>query len=92
MIELEAYDGGLEEKPRLVVLNKIDLIDAELVAAFSKELLAAGAEQVFPISGATGAGIDALLDAVTSYLPAATITERPAGEQEELEEKPWSPI
>ena len=90
--ELEAYDGGLEEKPRLVVLNKIDLIDAELVAAFSKELLAAGAEQVFPISGATGAGIDALLDAVTSYLPAATITERPAGEQEELEEKPWSPI
>ncbi len=94
--ELAAYGakegGGLEDKPRLVVLNKIDLIDKEMVEAFSQELLEAGAEQVFPISGATGEGIDALLDAVISYLPAATMTERPAGEQEQAEEKPWSPL
>ena len=90
--ELEAYGGGLADKRRLVALNKIDLIDAELVTAFSKELIAAGADEVFPISGATGAGIDALLDAVIGCLPAATVTERPAGAQEELDEKPWSPI
>jgi len=94
--ELAAYGakegGGLEDKPRLVVLNKIDLIDKEMIEAFSAELLEAGADQVFPISGATGEGIDALLDAVISYLPAATMTERPAGEQEEVEEKPWSPL
>ncbi len=90
--ELEAYGSGLADKRRLVALNKIDLIDAELVAAFSKELIAAGADEVFPISGATGAGIDALLDAVIGCLPAATVTERPAGAQEELDEKPWSPI
>ena len=90
--ELEAYGEGLDQKPRLVVLNKIDLIDPELVAAFTAELLEAGAEQVFPISGATGEGMDALLDAVIGHLPAATITERPAGAQEELDAKPWSPL
>jgi len=91
--ELDAYGAGLIDKPRLVALNKIDLVDAELVEAFSQELLDAGAEAVFPISGATGAGMDALLDAVNSYLPAATTTERPAGEQENAAEaKPWSPI
>jgi len=90
--ELAAYGGGLEEKPRLVVLNKIDLADAELAADFAEELLDAGAEQVFAISGATGEGIDALLDAVISYLPAATVTERPEGEREEEDDRPWSPL
>ena len=90
--ELAAYGAGLDGKPRLVALNKIDLADPELVEAFSRELLAAGAEQVFPISGATGEGMDALLDAVIGYLPAATVTERPDGEREEAEDKPWSPI
>ncbi|HEY0958428.1 MAG TPA: GTPase ObgE [Novosphingobium sp.] len=90
--ELEAYGGGLDEKPRLIALNKIDLVDQELVQAFIGELREAGAEEVFPISGATGAGMDDLLDAVISYLPAATVTERPDGEQEEKEEKPWSPL
>lgn len=91
--ELEAYGFGLAEKPRLVVLNKIDLVDKELVAAFSKELLEAGADQVFPISGATGKGIDALLDAVLGYLPLATMTERPTGEiEDEASQQPWSPV
>jgi GTPase len=90
--ELKAYGGGLSEKPRLVALNKIDLVDAELVAAFSAELMDAGADRVFPISGATGKGFDALLDAVNGFLPAATVTERPDGAQEEADTQDWSPI
>lgn len=91
--ELEAYGSGLDEKPRLIALNKIDLVDAELVKAFTKELRAAGATKVYPISGATGKGMDALLDAVLEHLPAATITERPTGQvEEQADEKPWSPI
>ncbi|MEP7221808.1 MAG: GTPase ObgE [Novosphingobium sp.] len=90
--ELEIYGEGLDEKPRLIALNKIDTVDAELVKAFTKELKAAGAGRVFAISGATGKGMDKLLDAVIEELPAATATERPAGEQEEHEETPWSPI
>ena len=90
--ELAAYGAGLDDKPRLVALNKIDLADAELAEAFSGELMAAGAARVFPISGATGAGIDALLNAVIAFLPAATVTERPKGEREEADDKPWSPV
>jgi len=90
--ELEAYGGGLDQKPRLIALNKIDTVDRELTDAFIAELKEAGAERVFPISGATGKGMDALLDAVLEYLPAATVTERPDGEREEADDTPWSPL
>ena len=91
--ELEAYGGGLEDKPMVFALNKIDLADAELAEAFMAELRAEGAEEIFPISGATGQGIPELLDAVLAYLPAATATERPSGEiEEDTDEEPWSPL
>jgi GTP-binding protein len=91
--ELAAYGAALEDKPRLVALNKIDLVDAELAGAFADELKQAGASEVFPISAATGAGIEALLDAVLSHLPSQTSTERPSGEvEEEHDVKPWSPV
>lgn len=90
--ELEAYGGGLEDKARIVVLNKIDQADAELAEAYAEELVEAGADRVFAISGATGEGMSALLDAVIGYLPAATVTERPAGEREEAEDTSWSPL
>ena len=90
--ELAAYGSGLDEKPRLIVLNKIDLVDAELVRLFTKELKAAGANKVYPISGATGAGMDKLLDAVIEFLPAATVTERPTGARETAEAPDWSPL
>jgi GTP-binding protein len=90
--ELEAYGAGLGEKPRLIALNKIDLVDSELAEAFAGELREAGAERVFPISGATGAGIPALLDAVLEFLPAATATECSDGPEEAGEAKPWSPV
>ena len=92
--ELEAYGAGLSDKPRLVALNKLDLADAELSDAFAAELKEAGAERVFPVSGATGKGIDALLDALLSYLPDRTATETNAAEVEVNDEDAadWSPI
>jgi len=92
--ELDAYGADLADKPQLIALNKIDLADAELAAGFAEELRAAGAERVFPISGATGAGIPALLDAVLAHLPARTVTENPTAprEDEEAEEQDWSPL
>ncbi|MEO0420014.1 MAG: GTPase ObgE [Pseudomonadota bacterium] len=93
--ELAAYGAGLEDKPRLVALNKLDLADAELGAAFADELIANGSDQVFNVSGATGAGIDALLDAVLSYLPDRTATETKTVEVEDEDEEgtsEWSPI
>ena len=90
--ELDIYGEGLDEKPRLIVLNKIDTVDDELVKAFTKELKAAGARKVFAISGATGKGMTKLLNAVIEHLPAATVTERPIGEREEEDDAPWSPL
>ena len=90
--ELEAYGGGLEDKARIVVLNKIDQADAELADAYAEELIEAGVDRVFAISGATGEGMDRLLDAVIGYLPASTVTERPAGEREEASDATWSPL
>lgn len=92
--ELAAYGEGLEGKPRLVALNKIDLADPELVAGFADELLAAGAAEVFAVSGATGAGVEQLLDAVLRHLPDRTSTETGGEEQETIEDGDgeWSPL
>jgi hypothetical protein len=56
--ELAAYGAGLDEKPRLIALNKIDLVDPNW-SAFIKELKAAGAKRVFRYPAATGRGMDA---------------------------------
>ncbi|WP_394730965.1 Obg family GTPase CgtA [Altererythrobacter sp. GH1-8] len=94
--ELTAYGEGLEDKPRLVALNKLDLADPELVQGFAKELMNAGAQEVFAVSGATGEGIEQLLDAVLQYLPDRTATETKGSEVEDLDEQnrsgEWSPI
>jgi GTP-binding protein len=91
--ELEAYGEVLTEKPRLIALNKIDLADPELVAGFTAELKAAGAGEVFPISGATGAGVEALLDAVLAFLPEVAASPEPdQADGEDEAEKPWSPL
>ncbi len=95
--ELEAYGAGLEDKPRLVALNKVDLADPELAEGFAAELLEAGADRVFPISGATGEGIEALMDAVLAYLPARTATENPGqipadDDGEDAPPPAWDPL
>jgi GTP-binding protein len=93
--ELEAYGAGLADKPRLVALNKLDLADAELGRGFAAELEAAGAAEVFNISGATGAGVEKLLDAVLGYLPDATTTETKGSEIEDAGDESlpdWSPF
>ncbi|MEP1606103.1 MAG: EutP/PduV family microcompartment system protein, partial [Marinomonas sp.] len=92
--ELAAYGAGLADKPCLIALNKVDLADEELVAGFAQELLDAGADEVFAISGATGMGIEHLLDKVLGYLPDQTATETNAVEVEDEhgEDHEWSPI
>jgi len=93
--ELAAYGAGLELKPRLVALNKLDLADRELADEFASGLRALGTGDVFAVSGATGQGIDALMDAVLAYLPDRTSTETRGREVEDAraeERGEWSPI
>ncbi|OYW45498.1 MAG: GTPase ObgE [Sphingomonadales bacterium 32-68-7] len=90
--ELEAYGEALTDKPQLIALNKIDLADAELVEGFAAELRAAGAERVFAVSGATGAGVDALLNAVLEFLPERSSSAYVAPEDDDETPVEWSPL
>ena len=60
--ELENYGAGLIDKPVVVALNKIDMLDDELIAVLVAELEAASGREVIPISGASGIGVDWALD------------------------------
>ncbi|MFN3748391.1 MAG: GTPase ObgE [Sphingorhabdus sp.] len=87
--ELAAYGAGLDEKPQIVALNKGDLLDEELMADIAQQLEAAGAKEVIPISGATGEGVDKVLDRVIAELPEKSSVETSRGDDEE---GGWSPI
>src|SRR5262249_52364541 len=66
--ELEAYGHGLGEKPEILVLNKIDAIEKASVARKRQSLEKASGEDVFTISGVTGAGVDAVLRALAELI------------------------
>ena len=88
--ELEAYGGGLIDKPVVVALNKIDTLDDELIAALSAELEEESGAEVIPISGAAGTGVDWVLDRLLEAIGprAGTVSDDDEGEYP-IE---WSPI
>ncbi|HEY8454256.1 MAG TPA: GTPase ObgE [Actinopolymorphaceae bacterium] len=57
--ELRAH-GGLEDRPRLVALNKIDIADARELADFVRPTLVERGYEVYPISAATHEGLSEL--------------------------------
>ncbi len=77
--ELEKYDARLADLPQIVVLNKIDVADAELVEMVTQELAAQG-WTVFAVSAATRQGLEPLVFALaerlrTLPLPAPLVDE-----------------
>ena len=68
--ELEKYDPALAEKPRWLVLNKLDMIDEseaeQRVAVFVRRFAWTG--PVFAISALTRAGCEALIYAIERHL------------------------
>ena len=65
--ELAVYGAGLDERPQAIVLNKIDLLSEPPVFPVDDERIV----DVFPVSCATGAGIEALKLALFRLCPAA---------------------
>jgi GTP-binding protein len=83
--ELDNYGSGLEDKPEVIALNKSDTLDEELLAALADELEAEAGVRPLILSGATGAGMDAALDAIVRYLDGEK-------ESEQQTEGEWSPL
>ncbi len=74
--ELAAYGAGLDERPQLVVLNKIDLRPEPPSFAVENERIL----RVLRVSAATGAGLDELRGTLFELVPPA---EEPAAEPSE---------
>lgn len=87
--ELRKYDETLYDKPRWLVLNKIDMIAederAERVAAFVKDYGWQG--PVYQISAATREGTEALMKEIQNYVDQVKLTEqRERAESEQAEQ------
>ena len=68
--ELEAY-GGLSDRPRLAVVNKIDVPMARELAEMVRESLAERGMEVFEVSAATHEGLRALAFGMAARVAAA---------------------
>jgi GTP-binding protein len=59
--ELEAYGGGLADKPELLVLNKSDAMTPREISSRRAALAKASGQEVAMLSGVSGAGLPELL-------------------------------
>jgi GTP-binding protein len=77
--ELRAYGGGLEDRPRMVVLNKIDVPDGRDLAEIIKPELESRGYQVFEASAVSHEGLRELSFALAKVV-ADTRAAKPAEE------------
>lgn len=78
--ELEARGAGLEDLPELVALSKSDLwtpADTADQVAEWKEVLGKSVLGVLPVSSATGAGLEALKEAIVRSVPETIVAPKP---------------
>ena len=66
--ELSAYGHGLVERPRVLVLNKQELLSEADLTQVSQELERVSGRQPIIISAVMGRGLDMLLDQVWTHL------------------------
>jgi GTPase len=86
--ELGRY-GGLEDRPRLVALNKVDVPDGREIADMVTEELRDRGLEVVPVSAASGEGLRQLTFAMARVVEAAR-RERPTAEATRIVIRPPS--
>ncbi len=85
--ELAAYGHGLEDKPCILALNKVDALDEDAREEARAALAEASGQQVMLLSGASGEGVTETLRALLRIVDAARAAEAPKLE----EDKAWTP-
>jgi len=83
--ELEAYGADLTEKAEVIGLNKIDALEATAVKALTAKLKRASKAEVLPMSGASGAGLETVLDRLAEAIGVKPVEEVVAN-------RDWSPL
>lgn len=84
--ELEAYGSGLIDKTEVIGLNKVDALDPADIKKIAAKLKRASKAEIFPMSGASGEGLEAVLDRLADAIGVKAAAPEAAGE------KPWSPV
>jgi GTP-binding protein len=77
--ELEAYGAGLEDKVEVIGLNKVDALEPADAKKLATKLKRASKAEVLMMSGASGAGLEAVLDRLADAIGVkapATAAER----------------
>lgn len=89
--ELEAYGGGLADKPEIIAINKIDAISPASLAAKKRALERAAGKPVMTVSAVSGEGVAALKNALLAAIDAARTAEAQA--KAAVKEVPqWTPL
>ncbi len=86
--ELDAYGEGLNDKPRITVLNKVDALDAEERVFLREELQKAVGAKVMLMSGVSSEGTVEVLRALRAEIDDNRLRGREADAEEE---EPWRP-
>lgn len=89
--ELQAYDPTLLENVACVALNKIELVEGDLVAMVVDELAEFGLP-VLPVSAKEGLGLDELRDALFQLLPDRELWAQTHALEEDTEEVREEPL
>lgn len=100
--ELAAYGHGLQEKPEVIALNKVDAMDADRLRVLTSDLSRHSGQRVLTLSGIAGTGRNGVLRAVSTVIAAAKHDQTdqaddpppddPADDPSEDVRTGWSPV
>ena len=86
--EIEDYGSGLAEKPEIIALTKIELLDEELVDEQAEALREACGKDVLRLSSVTGAGVKAALGEIARCFDQGP----PESAAPSTDEDEWTPL
>ena len=73
--ELKLFNHGLSEKPEIIVVNKIDLLESGILLSLVKDLTKKLSRPVYPISAATGKNVNILIKRAANLVNKKNIVE-----------------